>query len=486
MNYIRISSPLRKERLKRRAIPIAVLLLPVFVGFDARPNDVFLSFSGDDASPGTLKRPFGVIEHARDCSMAWAKETQRSGDGVTMNVLTSGARPAAIRGEVVLARSSHDWMSQQIEEPCILHNPKVAGRLIMFYSAVSSSDRVVAAVGKAWAEERDPFRWHQDDANPIFRPAERGWDSRTIRLDAVLYVAEEDSYYMYYSGTTGTVQDRIGLAICPAGPDGYSKVTAAAIARYGAGPVLAPEAASPYCEEMASQAAVMREWNAVTERWDWYMYYSYRGKDGTLPGIRLATSHDGKIWTRHFNVDDPRGMGQVFQSTANAYYEWHQVFKVAGTYVLCIEVGVNHGERWRPVLAVSTDPVQGWTQLDPDTMLQTKWYGLYDDPTLYHVATPALYLIEGKWYLFAQACGRPDNDNYIDGAWEMWCVACDRVIPTRPGCADLYIPGLPTPTVGTSGEPAADTQDDTVFHVGDRCGHVDRSGNTRIPDNRTF
>jgi len=39
----------------------------------------------------------------------------------------------AIRGEIVLARADHDWMSQQIEEPCILPNPKVPGRLIMFY-----------------------------------------------------------------------------------------------------------------------------------------------------------------------------------------------------------------------------------------------------------------------------------------------------------------------------------------------------------------
>jgi len=392
---------------------------------------------------------------------AWAEETHLSKDDATADVLTLAAHPAAIRGEIVLARASHDWMSQQIEEPCILPNPKVPGRLIMFYSAVSSSNRVVAAIGKAWADNRDPFRWYQDDANPIFRPATHGWDSCTIRLDTVLYVSEEDAYYIYYSGTTGTVQDRIGLAICPAGPDGYSGVTAAAIARYGAAPVLAPEATAPFHEEMASQAAVMREWNAAAQCWDWYMYYSYRGRaarkpcarpDGILPGIRLATSHDGKTWTRHFNVDDPRGMGQIFQSTANAYYEWHQVFKVGTTYVLCIEVGVDHGARWRPGLAVSTDPVQGWMQLDLDTMLQTKWHGLYDDRTLYHVATPALYLIEGKWYLFAQACGRPANDNYIDGAWEMWGVACDRVIPTRPGCADLYIPGLPTPAVGATGK----------------------------------
>jgi hypothetical protein len=362
------------------------------------------------------------------------------------------AQPAAIRGEIVLPRAGHDWMSQQVEEPCILPNPKVPGRLVMFYSAVSSSNRAVAAIGKAWADASDPFRWRQDDANPIFRPAPRGWDSATIRLDAVLYVPEEDAYYIYYSGSTGTVQDRIGLAICPAGADGYSGVTAETIARHGDAPVLAPEPAAPFHEDMASQAAVLRERNAATRGWDWYMYYSYRGKDGTLPGIRLATSRDGKTWTRQFNADDPRGMGQIFRSTPDAYYEWHQVFKVGATYVLSIEVGANHGARWRPGLAVSTDPARGWTQLDLDTVLQTTWHGLYDDRTLYHVATPAMYRIEGKWYLFAQACGRPANDNYIDGAWEMWCIACDREIATRPGCAEVHIPGLPTPTVGAAGK----------------------------------
>ena len=304
--------------------------------------------------------------------------------------------PASSGAKWVLARADHPWMSQQIEEPCILPNPKVPGRLVMFYSAVPSTDRVVAAIGKAWADDRDPFRWHQDPANPVFGPNGKGWDARTMRLDAVLYIPEEDAYYIYYSATAGSTQDRIGLAICPAGKDGYSEITAANIKRFGSAPVLAPEPAAPYHEEMASQAAVFRERNAETGKWDWYMYYSYRGKDGILPGIRLATSHDGKTWTRHFNPDDPRGMGQIFPSVPGAYYEWHQVFKLGNTYVLCMEVGVNRGERWRPVLAVSTDPVKGWTQLDVDTMLQTKWKGLYDDRTLYHVATPALYEIKGK------------------------------------------------------------------------------------------
>jgi hypothetical protein len=277
----------------------------------------------------------------------------------------------------------------------------------------------------------------------VFSPGKQGWDSGSIRLDAVLYLAEEDAYYIYYSGSTASVQDRIGLAICPAGADGYSGITPAVIQRVGAQPVLSPEPAAPYFEEMASQAAVLREWDAKAQRWDWFMYYSYRGKDGILPGLRLATSRDGRTWTRHYNEKDPRSMGQIFESTPGAYYEWHQVSKIGGTYVLSIEVGTSAGKRWRPVIAVSQHPATGWAQIDVDALLQTKWEGLYRDDTIYHVATPALYQIEGKWYLYAQACPLPGNGNYIDGHWDLWCVACDRLIPTLPGCESICIPGQP-------------------------------------------
>ncbi len=91
-------------------------------------------------------------------------------------------------------------------------------------------------------------------------------------------------------------------------------MTATAITRYGTAPVLSPQAAAPFHETMASQAAVMREWNAEARHWDWYMYYSYRGKDGILPGLRLATSPDGKTWTHHYNEEDPRDMGQIFKA----------------------------------------------------------------------------------------------------------------------------------------------------------------------------
>jgi hypothetical protein len=351
---------------------------------------------------------------------------------------------APIRGEVIIQRTASAWESQQVQEPCVLPNPKDPARLVMFYSGVPATNRNLCFIGKAWALKSAPFTWHQDEHNPVFSPGIQGWDSGSIRLDAVLYVAEENAYYIYYSGTTASVQDRIGLAICPAGADGYSGITPAAIQRAGSQPVLSPEPAAPYSEQMASQAAVLRQWDAKEQRWDWFMYYSYRGKDGILPGLRLATSRDGKTWTRHYNDQDPRGMGQIFKSTPGAYYEWHQAFKIGGTYLLSIEVGISAGKRWRPVIAVSQHPDTGWAQLDVDTLLQTKWEGLYRDDTIYHVATPALYRIEGKWYLYAQVCPLPGNGNYIDGHWDLWCVACNRRIPTLTGCESIYIPGQPT------------------------------------------
>lgn len=103
------------------------------------------------------------------------------------------------------------------------------------------------------------------------------------------------------------------------------------------------------------------------------------------------------------------------------------------------------GERWRPLLAVSRQPDTGWEQLDADTVLQTQWPGIYSDETVFHVATPACYQINGRWYLYTQACPLPANRNYIDGNWDLWCFECDRQIETRSGLADLYIPGASSP-----------------------------------------
>ena len=106
------------------------------------------------------RNAMGIVAAARIISA-----TTLTLSGVLIWAGESSAQPTPIRGEIVLSRASHAWMSQQIEEPCILPDSKTPGRLIMFYSAVASSNRVVAAIGKAWADTHSPFRWHQDEAN---------------------------------------------------------------------------------------------------------------------------------------------------------------------------------------------------------------------------------------------------------------------------------------------------------------------------------
>jgi len=347
--------------------------------------------------------------------------------------------PKPVNGRIIIDRTNSDWQSQQVQEPCILQNPKDPSRLVMLYSGVPKANRAYCAFGKAWASVDDPMTWHQDPANPVFGPGKTGWDRGSIRLDTMLYIPEEDAYYIYYSGTIDQVQDNIGLAICPAGADGYSNLNPDNIVRWGSKPILPPDPEAPFRETYASQAAVMREWNEKSGHWDWHMYYSYRDKEETLPGIRYATSMDGKTWTRHWNAADPRGRGHIFDSTPKAYYEWHQIRKVGHTYVLSMEVGPEHGKQWRTVLAVSQHPAHGWRQLDADTLLQAKWPGIYNEKTIYHVATPAFYTIGGRGFLFTQACARPGNDNYIDGNWELWGFECQREL-SLPGGDVLLVP----------------------------------------------
>ena len=67
-----------------------------------------------------------------------------------------------IRGEVIINRTNSAWESQQVQEPCILPNPKDPARLVMFYSGVPVTNRNLCFIGKAWARKSDPFTLHQD------------------------------------------------------------------------------------------------------------------------------------------------------------------------------------------------------------------------------------------------------------------------------------------------------------------------------------
>ena len=77
------------------------------------------------------------------------------------------------------------------------------------------------------------------------------------------------------------------------------------------------------------------------------------------------------------------------------YFEWHQVYKIGERYVMLLE-GYNGGKRWGPDVAISASLASGWKKLSISLIDQTTWPG-YSDDTEFHVATPAIYQINGKW-----------------------------------------------------------------------------------------
>ncbi len=279
------------------------------------------------------------------------------------------------------------WKDGQVQEPCILVNPKDASKLIMFYAGMKLGGRE-GAVAKAWANVADPFAWHEDTQNPLLNGKRGGavGELGFIRLDSVIYNEALDEYWIYYTGNrTRTPTDAIGVVTCPAGKDGYREVVAANIKRYAGNPILSPKGEGRDDERCVSQGAVFRE-NGL-----WYLFYSYRTATKTLPGIRLATSRDGKRWTK------VPGPDLLTAAPEQLYIEWHQVYKIGGRYVMFYE-GYNGGTRWGADVATSSSLTSGWRKMPVGFIDQTKWPGYSD--RLFHVATPAIYQINNQWYMY--------------------------------------------------------------------------------------
>ncbi len=291
----------------------------------------------------------------------------------------------------IISYGGGGWKDGQVNEPCLLANPKDATKLIMFYSGMKLGGSK-GAIGKAWANISDPFTWHEDSDNPIFT----GNPGMAFEASANNHKAQGHA---------------IGLATCPAGKDGYSEIVAAGIKRYEGNPILSPNGQGRDDETHVSQGAVIRE-NGL-----WHCLYSYRTAKQVLPGIRLATSPDGRHWTK------VPGSDLLAAAPESRYIEWHQVRKIGTRYVMFYE-GYNGGTRWGADVAVSSSLTTGWKKAPVTLIDQSKWPN-YSDKTLFHVATPAIYQLNGKWHLYFQAA---PSGHYIVQHWTLWGMECDDVL----------------------------------------------------------
>lgn len=309
----------------------------------------------------------------------------------------------------IISYGGGGWKDGQVNEPCILANPKDATKLIMFYSGMKLGGSA-GAIGKAWANIAEPFIWHEDADNPLLTNHHGiTFEASAIRLDTVIYDEERDEYWIYYTGSnTKTQADAIGLATCPVGKDGYSEVVTAKIKRHEDNPILSPKGQGRDDETYVSQGAVFREKGA------WHSLYSYRTAKQILPGIRLATSSDGQRWTK------VPGPDLLTAAPESLYMEWHQIYKIGDRYVMFYE-GYNGGTRWGADVATSPSLTTGWKKAPVNLIDQTRWPN-YSDKTLFHVATPAIYQLNHNWYLYFQAA---PSGFYSIQHWTLWGIECD-------------------------------------------------------------
>lgn len=307
------------------------------------------------------------------------------------------------------------WAGGQVQEPCILQNPKDSSKLIMFYAGADlvAQDGGKGAIGKAWAYKSSPCIWHQYKNNPILVPNMAIlFENFSIRLDCVLYRADLDEYWIYFTGRTGSGdgEDAIGLATCPTGSDGYAQVTRNNIKLYVNNPILTATGQGRNDGKSVSQSTV------IFDSGTYYMYYSYRGKE-ILPGIRYATSKNGKTWLKQGEGDIlSRG---VRGSADSRYFEWKHIFRAFNKFIIVWEA--FSGKTWTVCMASSTSPQGPWVKSPKNPIFAPSGKARTFDKIF--VATPAMYLIDNKWYLYYQGANQGGNYNY--NTWDMGVAILD-------------------------------------------------------------
>ena len=339
---------------------------------------------------------------------AQAQKSSNSGSISNFSDFESAMPPVRYSGNPIMKHGG--WAGGQIQEPCIMVNPKDSSKLIMFYAGMNliAVDGGKGAISKAWAYKLNPYVWYEYPGNPIITPNPAiPFEEFCIRLDCILYNADSDEYWIYYTGIVGALHSgthAIGLATCSTGEDGYTQVTKENIKKYSGNPILTSTGQGRNDGTHVSQSAIL------IDNGTFYMYYSYRGAE-VLPGIRYATSADGKVWVK-------KGEGDILSrgpegSADSRYFEWKQVFEAFNKNIIIWEA--FNGKEWTVCMASSDSPDGPWTKSPKNPIFRPSGIeGTFDKM---FVATPAIYLINNKWYFYYQ--GACDGGNYSYNTWDM-------------------------------------------------------------------
>ncbi len=133
-----------------------------------------------------------------------------------------------------------------------------------------------------------PVRWVRDERNPVLPPGKSGpFDAARCMNPWVLRIGDE--YQLYYSGGDAKGHQRLYLATAPV--DDVSNWTRR-------GPLLENGPAGSFDARWCVLPHVVQ---VAPDRW--HLYYTGNAGRGSglsaFPGIGLATSTDGRTWTKH-------------------------------------------------------------------------------------------------------------------------------------------------------------------------------------------
>ena len=273
--------------------------------------------------------------------------------------------------KLVINYGGGGWKDNQVQEPCILVNPKDPHKLIMFYGgATTQAKGGIGSLGKAWADVSDPWTWHEDPENPIFRSDPK----IVIRIRPHRrgdYNQPTDEYRIYYTGHSAqTHTDAIGLATCPAGDDGYKAVTAARATSNGmSGTRFYPPAGRDAWMRRAFRRGPF-----------------FGNMDRGIRSIRIGQRRKpfpASGWPRQLMASiwkkEP-GPDLLTAAPETLYFEWHQVYKIGNRYVMLLE-GYNGGTHRGADVAISEKLTSGWRKLPTTLIDQTTWPGSATPPS---------------------------------------------------------------------------------------------------------
>jgi hypothetical protein len=310
------------------------------------------------------------------------------------------------------------WKDSQVMEPCIVADPEDLRRLVMFFAAMAAPVASgVMSIGVATASRDNPYDWREDASNPLMRPGVKGqWDDQWIRLDSVVPLGD-GRFRIYYTGRAdATGRDQIGTALCSRRNKRW------VFDRAPENPIVT----ASNDEQFVSQAAVINDGGR------WFMHYSYRTATRILPGIRLAVSGDGVHFTKPGTQILSTGPEGAFDSR---YIEWHQLSRVGKEYVELYEA--YNGRNWSIGMASSKDPAGTFTKSPMNPVFERSGVaGSFDEV---HVATPAMYCLDGRWLLFYCGANLPSThpSSYSYSHWDMGIADLQPSSTRRPAMAPL-------------------------------------------------